>query len=131
MLTQGTLKKTKYFTTVTGGATGRFCRASEIVRSQRTSVCAFPFAMGDTVRCSERGVDCAGTVRYFGCPAWAADGAVHFGLELAQPKGDGDGAQCGARYFETAPRRALYVEALRVRADAKGLSLRSKGVARV
>ena len=106
---QGTFQNTKYFDTEKGAVTGRFCRASDIVNSEATSASKFMFAIGDTVLCCKPLINCKGTVRYFGIPAWATHGRVYFGLELAEEKGDCDGSKHGTRYFETEMRRALYV----------------------
>ena len=75
-----------------------------------------PLAMGATVWCSKLGVECLGTVRYFGRPFWDTDGAVHFGLELSEDRADADGTQRAVHYFEAQMARALYVQAHHVTA---------------
>ena len=114
---QGTLDKIQYFSTAKGGLTGRFCRASDVVGSEKTSASSLALEMGATVRCCKPGVDCLGTVRYFGRPAWATDGAVRVGLSLAQHKGDGDGHHMlyvEQRHVHAQEQRAAADEKLRV-----------------
>ena len=105
----GTLRGIKYFETEKGADTGRFCRANEVTKSERTAQSKFPFQMGHTVQCTKSDINCQGTVKFLGCPSWDESDRVHYGLELTEQKGTCDGTKGGVRYFVAKKGHGIYV----------------------
>eukprot|EP01084_Bolivina_argentea_P170928 296157_1 len=60
----GTKNNTKYFDTKKGRKTGRFCKATEILKCKKTSKSKYTFKLGDVVLCTK--TKCKGIVRYVG-----------------------------------------------------------------
>eukprot|EP01084_Bolivina_argentea_P305363 527528_1 len=114
----GCIKNRRYFRTRKDKENGRFTQLSKIVKHTKT-LKSIPFTVGDTLQCPQ--LNTTAIIRYVGIPAFDKTmKTVHFGIELAEPKGDCNGeiysAYLGRKisYFKCESNYGLYIKSTEI-----------------